>query len=100
LTVSLTKTRLKVFALILERIAPQIYREEDFITTFFRINDNAFTFADYMGLDNYFRKQAARAVNLSPSTMKLVRNAMDLVFGFLPTELKIWLDNALALDNM
>ena len=31
--------------------------------------------------------------------MKLVRGAMDLIFGFLPTELKAFIDAALAKDN-
>lgn len=53
-----------------------------------------------MGLDNYFRRQAARAPGMSQSTVKLVRGAMDLIFGFLPAELKVWLDNALAKDSM
>lgn len=53
-----------------------------------------------MGLDNYFRRQAVRAAGLSQSTLKLVRGAMDLIFGFLPAELKSWLDNILAKDGM
>ena len=53
-----------------------------------------------MGLDNYFRRQAARSASLNQSTVKLLRGAMDLIFGFLPSALKGWLDNALALDNM
>ena len=57
------------------------------------------TFADYMGMDNYFRRQAARQAGLSQTTMKLVRGALDLIFGFLPMELKGWLDAALAKDS-
>ena len=53
-----------------------------------------------MGLDNYFRRQAARGKGLSQATVKLIRGAMDLIFGFFPTELKTWLDDALAQDNM
>jgi hypothetical protein len=53
-----------------------------------------------MGLDNYFRRQAARTASLSQSTVKLVRGALDLIFGFLPAELKTWLDNALTKDSM
>ena len=86
--------------MILEQIAPMIYREEDFIADFLQINDAALTFADYMSLDNYFRRQAARWAGLSQATMKLVRGAMDLIFGFLPMELKGWLDNALARDSL
>ncbi|KAJ7357195.1 exocyst complex component sec3 subunit [Mycena albidolilacea] len=90
----------EVLLLILEQIAPLIYREDEFIADFLQINDAALTFADYMNLDNYFRRQASRGVGLSQSTMKLVRGAMELIFGFLPDELKTWIDNALAKDNM
>ncbi|KAJ7630772.1 exocyst complex component sec3 subunit [Roridomyces roridus] len=90
----------EVFGLVLEQIAPLIYREDEFIADFLQINDAALTFADYMSLDNYFRRQASRGVGLSQSTVKLVRGAMELIFGFLPEELKNWLDNALAKDNM
>jgi hypothetical protein len=89
-----------VLLLILEQIAPLIYREDEFIADFLQINDAALTFADYMNLDNYFRRQASRGVGLTQSTMKLVRGAMELIFGFLPDELKTWIDNALAKDNM
>ncbi|KAJ6574943.1 exocyst complex component sec3 subunit [Mycena capillaripes] len=90
----------EVFILILEQISPLIYREDQFIADFLQINDAALTFADYMNLDNYFRRQASRSTGLSQPTMKLVRGAMDLIFGFLPDELKTWLDNALAKDSM
>ncbi|KAF7301154.1 Sec3-PIP2-bind domain-containing protein [Mycena indigotica] len=90
----------EVLALILEEIAPLLSREEEFMADFLQINDAALTFADYMDLDNYFRRQASRGAGLSQTTMKLVRGAMDLIFGFLPEELKSWLDNALAKDNM
>lgn len=90
----------QVFGLFLEQIANLIYQENDFIADFLQINDAGFTFADYMGLDNYFRRQAARSASLSQTTLKLIRGAMDLIFGFLPAELKSWLDAALARDSM
>lgn len=85
---------------ILEQAAPQIYREGDFVADFLQINDAGLTFADYAGLDNYFRRQAARSAGLSQSTTKLVRGAMDLIFGFLPTELKQWIDIAVTKDAL
>jgi exocyst complex component 1 len=85
--------------MILQQIAPVIDAEDEFITDFLQINDAALTYADYMGLDNYFRRQAARGAGISQSTLKLLRNAMDLIFGFFPNEFKIWLDGALARDN-
>jgi hypothetical protein len=89
-----------VLILILDQIAPLIYREDEFIADFLQINDAALTFADYTNLDNYFRRQASRGVGLSQPTLKLVRGAMELIFGFLPEELKTWLDSALAKDSM
>ena len=86
--------------LVLEQVAPLLYREDDFITDFLQINGVALTFADYMNLDNYFRRQAARSSGLSQSTTKLVRGALDLIFGFLPAEVRTWLDGALAKDSM
>jgi hypothetical protein len=84
----------------LEQISRQIYGEEDFIADFLQINEARLTFADYMGLDNYFRRQAARTSGLSSQTTKLVRGAMDLIFGFLPIEMKSWIDHAIAKDTM
>jgi len=95
----LLTVQLQAFGLVLDHIAPQIYREDDFLADFLQINDAGLTFADYAGLDNYFRRQATRSAGLSQSTTKLNRSAMDLIFGFLSGELKMWLDNALAKDS-
>lgn len=53
-----------------------------------------------MGLDNYFRRQAARSASLKQTTLKLIRGALDLIFGFLPAEIKSWLDAAISKDRM
>jgi hypothetical protein len=53
-----------------------------------------------MGMENYYRRQASRAAGLQPSTIKLVRGAMDLIFGFLPMELKSWIETILARDGL
>ncbi|PPQ62995.1 hypothetical protein CVT24_006101 [Panaeolus cyanescens] len=90
----------EVFRMFLDQILQLIYSEDEFIADFLQINDAGLTFADYMGLDNYFRRQAARSASLSASTLKIVRGALDLIFGFLPTELKSWLDAALAKDSL
>jgi exocyst complex component 1 len=90
----------EAFGRILEELSPQIYREQDFIADFLQINDAGLTFADYMGLENYFRRQAARSAGLNQQTVKLVRGAMDLIFGFLPAELKIWIDANLGKDGL
>jgi len=84
----------------LQQISYQILREEEFIADFLQINEARLTFADYMGLDNYYRRQAARTSGLSVQRYKLVRGALDLIFGFLPLEVKSWIDGALAKDSM
>ncbi|KIY45788.1 hypothetical protein FISHEDRAFT_48677 [Fistulina hepatica ATCC 64428] len=93
-------TASEVLSFICEQLTPLIAREAEFIADFLHINDQSLTFADYMGLDNYFRRQAARAAGLSLPTLKLVRGAMDLIFGFLPHELKTWIDSALVKDKI
>ncbi|PCH33938.1 hypothetical protein WOLCODRAFT_135407 [Wolfiporia cocos MD-104 SS10] len=87
-------------SLVLDQIAQAIYREEAFVTAFLQVDNSGITFADYVGLENYFRRQAARAAGLSPATAKLVRGAMELIFGFLANELKAWLDGALSKDKL
>ncbi|KZT75048.1 hypothetical protein DAEQUDRAFT_659540 [Daedalea quercina L-15889] len=93
-------TSADALSLVLQEIASAIYREEEFIADFLQINDAGLTFADYMNLENYFRRQAARFAILSQSTQKLVRGALDLIFGFLPTEIKAWLDGAMSKDSL
>ncbi|RPD57026.1 hypothetical protein L227DRAFT_578216 [Lentinus tigrinus ALCF2SS1-6] len=90
----------EALSMVLEQLAHTIYAEESWIAYFLHTDDAAQTFADYMGLENYFRRQAARWAGLNPATTKLLRTAMDLIFGFLPMELKTWLDTAMARDNL
>lgn len=78
---------------------PQIYREQDFLADFLQISDASLTFADYMGLENFYRRKAATTSGeLRPATIKLIRGAMDLIFGFLGDELKNWIDAAMQRD--
>ncbi|KAI0375209.1 hypothetical protein BV20DRAFT_960301 [Pilatotrama ljubarskyi] len=90
----------EALSMVLEQLSGTIYAEEEWISHFLHVDDAAKTFADHMALENYFRRQAARWAGLSQSTMKLVRGAMDLIFGFLPMELKAWLDTAMARDSV
>lgn len=84
---------------MLDMIAPQISREQVFLADFLQISDATLTFADYIGLENYLRRKATAAIGeLKQSTIKLIRGAMDLIFGFLGDELKNWIDGALERD--
>ncbi|GJJ15524.1 hypothetical protein Clacol_009802 [Clathrus columnatus] len=86
--------------IILKQIGTQIQFEEQFIADFLHINDATLTYADYMSLESFFRRQATRNKSLSVSTAKLIRGAMDLIFGSLAGEIKSWIDIALTKDNV
>lgn len=90
----------QVFGICLEQIISAINKEDEFTTEFLQINDSSFTFADYMGLDNYFRRQAARSASMTQMTLKLIRGTLELIFGFVSAELKTWIDAALSKDRM
>ncbi|KAI0830519.1 exocyst complex component Sec3-domain-containing protein [Trametes gibbosa] len=90
----------EALSMVLEQLASTIYAEEEWISHFLQIDDAAKTYADHMSLENYFRRQAGRWAGLSQATMKLIRGAMDLIFGFLPMELKAWLDSAMSRDSV
>jgi len=86
----------------LQSIAVQLGREEAFIADFLHITDSMLTYADYMDLDSYFRRQAVRYTTkgMQPATVKLRRSALDLIFGFVSGELKDWIDAALQRDRV
>lgn len=96
LSLTLTQALMQV----INQVGRAIYREEEFMADFLQINDAKLTFADYAGLESYFRRQALQNIGLSASTMKLVKGSLDLVFGFLPEELKQWVDAAIQRDGM
>jgi hypothetical protein len=74
--------------------------EETFVADFLHTTDSSLTFADYMNLDSYFKRQAVRGLELSEATLKLVRGAMDLIFGFLPQEIKSWVEGVSKRDPL
>nr|XP_019014642.1 exocyst protein [Kwoniella pini CBS 10737]OCF53423.1 exocyst protein [Kwoniella pini CBS 10737] len=81
----------------LTEVINQIVGEEDFISAFLHLTDTESTFADHMELDSYFRRQAARHASkgMSVGMMQLVRSMMDLVFGFVESELRQWTEAAI-----
>ncbi|ORX34673.1 exocyst complex component Sec3-domain-containing protein [Kockovaella imperatae] len=86
----------ELYQLGLTQIINQVLNEEGFINAFLHLTDTESTFADHMELDSYFRRQAARHATrqLSSGMMQLIRNMMDLVFGFVDLELKNWVEAA------
>lgn len=96
----LSLTRFQAFGRILDQLTPVVIREEEFLSIFLQLDETGVTFADYMNLDSYFRRQASRSAGLSRETQKLLRGAMDLIFSFLPDGIKRWIDDALEFDKL
>ncbi|ELU38817.1 exocyst protein [Rhizoctonia solani AG-1 IA] len=84
----------------LSQVIVQIHAEDAFISRFLHTTDSTLSYADYMNLDNYFKRQASRGLGLSDTTLKLVRGAMDLIFGFLPEEIKSWVEGVSKRDSL
>lgn len=82
------------YAAAVSEIVKQIVTEDDFIAAFLHLGDTESTFADYMELDTYFRRQAARHAShgLSASLTQLARTVMELMFGFVDGEMRLWID--------
>jgi hypothetical protein len=80
-------------------IVGQIVTEDDFINAFLHLADQESTFADYMQLDTYFRRQATRhASRNNPSLAQIARSVMDLMFGFVDGALQHWCSDTLKID--
>lgn len=91
----------QAFESALQQISALVVNEEAFIGDFLHTSDTAITFADYMDMEFYFKRQATnQAADMSPVTLKLRRSAMDLIFGFLDGELKNWIEAALQKEPM
>ncbi|MCO5588234.1 hypothetical protein L7F22_042189 [Adiantum nelumboides] len=91
----------EAFARILASVTPLVAREQMFIADLLHINNNAITFADYMDLEAYFRRRAAAifgGASLS-GPIKNMKDALDLIFGFLAPEWQALTDGILARDK-
>ncbi|CAE6462215.1 unnamed protein product [Rhizoctonia solani] len=90
----------EAFDRALGQVLVQIRAEDAFISRFLHTTDSTLSYADYMNLDNYFKRQASRGLSLSDATLKLVRGAMDLIFGFLSQEIKSWVEGVSKRDSL
>ncbi|GMK58498.1 hypothetical protein CspeluHIS016_0505300 [Cutaneotrichosporon spelunceum] len=83
-----------MYATGVSEVVKQIVTEDDFIAAFLHLGDTESTFADYMELDTYFRRQASRHAShgLSASLTQLARSVMELMFGFVDGEMRLWVD--------
>lgn len=96
---SASVANIKFYNQAITEVVGQIVTEDDFINAFLHLADNESTFADYMQLDTYFRRQAARhASRNNPSLVQIARSVMDLMFGFVDGEFKNWVDAAMQRD--
>lgn len=86
---------------LLDVITPAMRREQEFLADFLQVTDSSLTFADYMNMEAYICRKASTSISeMRPSTVKLIRGAMDLIFGFLAEELRLWVDGALQRDSL
>lgn len=89
----------EAYAQAMTEIVGQIVTEDDFINAFLHLADQESTFADYMQLDTYFRRQATRhASRNNPSLAQIARSVMDLMFGFVDANLQHWCSDTLKID--
>jgi len=86
----------------LEQTMPHVLTEQGFIADFLHINDldASITFADYMQLEAFFRRGATTYLASQQGKLKDIRQAMELVFGFLEGEIKDWIDGVVRNDPM
>ncbi|PWN50662.1 hypothetical protein IE53DRAFT_362197 [Violaceomyces palustris] len=91
----------EAFQRLVSSIVPLIIKEQAFISDLLHINDNHVTFADYMDLEPYFRRRAAGVFASSTSgPLREMKNALDLIFGFLATEWQNFTDAALMKEKI
>jgi hypothetical protein len=94
----------EAFTRILTSITPIVIREQNFISDLLHINNNAITFADYMDLEAYFRRRAALVYgggsNGVSGMVKSMRDALDLIFGFLAPEWQGLIDHVTGKDKI
>lgn len=92
----------EAFKRVLDTIIPLVANEQGFIGDLLHINSTNITFADYMGMEVYFRRRAADvfAYNSPSGPMRDMKNAMDLIFGFLAPEIQSFGDQVFAKDRL
>ncbi|PWN19487.1 hypothetical protein BCV69DRAFT_284116 [Microstroma glucosiphilum] len=93
----------EAFGHLLFTIIPLLIQETLFLSDFLHLNLNGLTFADYMDLETYFRKRAAALFGEDSKErrggLREMKGAMDLVFGFLVTEVNGFLEEVERRDR-
>ncbi|KAK0543955.1 hypothetical protein OC845_005868, partial [Tilletia horrida] len=96
----------EVFQKILDSLTPLIQGEQAFIGDFLQINNSNVTFADYLDMEPYFRRRAAQLFGFGTSnasqgggSMREMKGALELVFGFLASEWDSLVDHVVHMDK-
>lgn len=91
-----------------QALIEHLQREQNFVGDFLHIpsgldnGSTTITFADYADLEGYFRRAALNHVQSSAGRNKFkdILSVMDLIFGFLPGEIKDWIELIVSRDSM
>lgn len=75
----------QAFREALVQIGPHVHREQTFVADLLHVTglESYITFADFMELETYFRRNAANFMASNAGRFKDLRSSMDLMFGFL-----------------
>ncbi|PLW50744.1 hypothetical protein PCASD_00689 [Puccinia coronata f. sp. avenae] len=92
----------------LTQLIPHVQREQNFVIDFLHIHsgledgDGLITYAGYSGLEGYFKRAAVNHLQKAMANNKFndILSVMDLIFGFLPGEMKEWVEAMVAVDPM
>ncbi|EFP78831.2 hypothetical protein PGT21_032207 [Puccinia graminis f. sp. tritici] len=92
----------------LTQLIPHVQREQNFVIDFLHVHsgledgDGLITYAGYSGLEGYFKRAAVNLQQTAMLNSKLndILSVMDLIFGFLPGEMKEWVEAMVAADPM
>jgi hypothetical protein len=91
----------EAFQRVLVTIIPLVANEQRFIADLLHINATNITYADYMGMEVYFRRRAADVFdNSTAGAARDMKNAMDLIFGFLSPEIQSFGDQVFSKDRL
>ncbi|OAV98595.1 hypothetical protein PTTG_01780 [Puccinia triticina 1-1 BBBD Race 1] len=90
------------------QLIPHVQREQNFVIDFLHVHsgsedgDGLITYAGYSGLEGYFKRAAVNLMQTAMVNSKFndILSVMDLIFGFLPGEMKEWVEAMVAADPM
>ncbi|KAG0145820.1 hypothetical protein CROQUDRAFT_671528 [Cronartium quercuum f. sp. fusiforme G11] len=89
-----------------QTLLDHLQREQAFVGDFLHIHSGLnegnlmITFADYTDLEGYFKRAAINLIGINKGKMKDLLSVMDLIFGFLPGEIKDWIEWIVSRDPM